>query len=61
MKLPDKRLIFFNSLVSPLESKSRLNSNSRMNGANYCESKIRYCANRKQNRFNVDQSTGTLV
>jgi len=33
MKLPDKRLIFFNSLVSPLDSKSRQNSNTQMNGA----------------------------
>jgi len=33
IQLPDKRLIFFNSLVSPLDSKSRQNSNSQKNGA----------------------------
>jgi len=33
MKLPNERLIFFNSLVSPLDSKSRQNSNFQMNGA----------------------------
>jgi len=48
MKIPDKRLIFFNSLESPLDFKF---TDER------CEGKIRYCANRKQNQFNVDQST----
>ena len=58
MNLPDKRLIFFKSLVSPLDFKSRLNSNSRMNGA-----KVKYAIVQIANKidFNVDQSTSTLV
>jgi len=49
MKLPDKRLIFFNSFVSPLDSEFKFPDER-------CGGKIRYCANRKQKRFNVDQS-----
>jgi len=48
MKLPDKRLIFLNSLVSPLDSKSRLNSNSRMNGA-----KVKYAFVQIANKINL--------
>ena len=48
MKLPDKRLISLNSLESPLDFKSRLNSNSRMNGA-----KVKYAIVQIANKTNL--------
>ena len=58
MKLPDKRLIFFQL---PYTAVGFQIAPEFKFPDERCGDKIRYWANRKRKRFNVDQSTGTLV
>jgi len=58
MKLPDNKLIFFQfpciALGFQIAPEFKFPDER-------CGNKTRHCANRKRNRFNVDQSTCTLV